>query len=80
MTSDELRVEALLMLELNDGQTVEIQLAGLAANTAPILDVSGIYRTNVVQNLTMGTAGWFSAKLNLEGMAGPRSLVLDLES
>jgi len=80
MTPGELRVEALLMLELNDGQTVEIQLAGLAANTAPTLDVSGIYRTNVVQDLGMGTTGWFSAELNLEGMAGPQSLVLDLES
>ena len=80
MTSDELRLEALLMLELNDGQTIEIQLAGLAANTAPVLDVSGIYRTNVVQYLGMGTAGWFRAELNSEGMTAPQSLVVDLES
>ena len=79
-TSGELRVEALLMLELNDGQTVEIQLAGLAEATGPNLDVSGIYRTNVTGNLEMGTTGWFSAELNLEGVTGAQSLVLDLES
>ncbi len=78
--AEELRIEALLTLELESGQTVEIQLAGLAEDTRPNLDISGIYKTNSAGDLPLGATGWFSAQLNLEGVTGARSLVLDLES
>ena len=77
---DELRIEAMLMVQLDDGQTIQIQLAGLAENQGPNLDVSGIYGTSVAGDVALGITGWFSAELNLEGVTDARSLVLNLES
>jgi hypothetical protein len=76
----ERRIEALLVMGLDQGDVVEIRLAGLTTEGTTALTVAGLYRATVDGDRALADGGWFTALLDLEGPAGTGSFVLTLES
>ncbi len=76
----ERRIEALLVMKLDQGDVVEIRLAGLTGEGTTDLTVAGLYRATGDGDSALADGGWFTALLDLEGPAGTGSFVLTLES
>ena len=77
---EERRIEALLVMELDQSDVVEIRLAGLTTEGTTALTVAGLYRASGDGGRALPDGGWFTALLDLEGPAGTGSFVLTLES
>jgi RNA polymerase sigma-70 factor (ECF subfamily) len=76
----ERRIEALLVIKLDQGDVIEIRLAGLTGEGTTGLTVAGLYRATADGDRALADGGWFTALLDLEGPAGTGSFVLTLES
>jgi RNA polymerase sigma-70 factor (ECF subfamily) len=76
----ERRLEALLVMKLDRGDTVELRLVGLTGKGTTGLTVGGLYRVTADGNSALPDGGSFTALLDLEVPASTGSFSLTLES